>query len=43
MNLLLDYYKPSSGNVMINDVPVSDVKNLNDIITVMRQDTILII
>lgn len=41
MNLLLDYYKPSLGVVKINDVPVSEIKNLNEIITVMRQDTIL--
>ncbi|TFZ40198.1 ABC transporter ATP-binding protein [Soehngenia longivitae] len=41
MNLLLDYYRPSSGCVKINDIPVNEIKNLNDIITVMRQDAIL--
>lgn len=42
MNLLLGYYEPSSGVVKINSVPVSEIKNLNEIITVMRQDAILI-
>ncbi len=41
MNLLLDYYNPSGGTVKINDVPVNKIKNLNEIITVMRQDAIL--
>lgn len=41
MNLLLDYYKPSTGTVKINDIPVNEIKNLNGIITVMRQDAIL--
>lgn len=41
MNLLLDYYKPSSGVIKINNIPVNEIKNLNQIITVMRQDAVL--
>lgn len=41
MNLLLNYYKPSSGIVKINGIPVNEIKNLKDIITIMRQDVIL--
>lgn len=41
MNLLLDYFKPDEGSVKINQVNVSEIKNLNELITVMRQDSIL--
>jgi ABC-type multidrug transport system fused ATPase/permease subunit len=41
MNLLLNYYNPNSGTVKINGIPVNEIKNLNHIITVMRQDAIL--
>lgn len=41
MNLLLDYYKPSSGVIKINHIPVNEIKDLNQIITVMRQDAVL--
>ena len=42
VNLLLDYYKPSSGAVEINNTPVNQIKNLNQMITIMRQDTMLL-
>lgn len=41
MNLLLNYYEPDSGRISINDIEVSDIKNLNQLITVMRQDAVL--
>ncbi len=41
VNLLLDYYKPGSGTVEINSIPVGEIKNLNQVITVMRQDAVL--
>lgn len=41
VNLLLDYYRPSTGTVKINDIPVNEIKNLNQIITIMRQDAVL--
>ena len=33
MNLLLDYYEASSGNIRINNVQVNEIKNLNNLIT----------
>lgn len=41
VNLLLDYYRPGSGAVEINEISVNEIKNLNEIITIMRQDAIL--
>lgn len=41
MNLLLDYYEASSGNIKINNVQISEIKDLNKLITVMRQDATL--
>ena len=41
MNLLLNYYKPHKGAVRISNTQVSDIKNLNQLITVMRQDALL--
>lgn len=41
MNLLLDYYKVNSGNIKINNVQISEMKELNNLITVMRQDATL--
>lgn len=41
MNLLLDYYEPNSGTVKINGVPISEIKNINKLITIMRQDVML--
>lgn len=38
VNLLLDYYRPGSGAVEINSIPVNEIKNLNQIITVMREE-----
>lgn len=39
-NLLFNYYDPNNGEILINDEEVGEIKNLNDIITVMRQDSI---
>ncbi len=41
INLLLNYYEPDSGVIKINDVPLSEISNLNKLITVMRQDALL--
>lgn len=41
MNLLLDYYKASSGDIKINNIQISEIKNLNSLITVLRQDATL--
>ncbi|NLM06185.1 MAG: ABC transporter ATP-binding protein [Tissierellia bacterium] len=41
MNLLLGYFTPNSGNVKIDDVEVNQIANLNQLITIMRQDAIL--
>ena len=41
VNLILNYYMPSSGSVEMNNIPVSEIKNLNQMITVMRQDAVL--
>lgn len=41
MNLLLDYYEPNYGDVKINNISVKEINNLNELITVMRQDAIL--
>lgn len=41
INLLLKYFKPISGDIKINDISVSEIKNLNELITIMRQDTTL--
>lgn len=38
MSLLLNYYPPQEGKVCIADTPVSDIANLSELITVMRQD-----
>lgn len=38
MSLLLNYYPPQEGTVTIADTKVSDIANLADLITVMRQD-----
>jgi ABC-type multidrug transport system fused ATPase/permease subunit len=37
-SLLLNYYPPKQGKVSINDVPVSEIANLPELITVMRQE-----
>jgi ATP-binding cassette subfamily B protein len=39
MNLLLNYHLPQSGSVSIANVPVSEIANLPELITVLRQDT----
>lgn len=39
MNLLLNYHLPQSGTVSIADVPVSEIGNLPELVTVLRQDT----
>lgn len=41
MNLLLGYYKPQSGEILINDSNAFGVKQLNEKIAIMRQDTVL--
>lgn len=41
MNLLLNYYEPNEGTVKINNVPVKEISNLNELITIMRQDAML--
>ena len=41
MNLLLDYYKASFGNIKINNIEVDEIKNLNSLITVLREDATL--
>lgn len=41
MSLLLEYYTPMEGSITINGKNVSEIGNLQDIITIMRQDTIL--
>lgn len=40
MNLLLNYYRPKKGDIRINKLPLGEIKNLNEIITIMRQDAI---
>jgi len=39
-NLLFNYYKADKGGVLINGKKVEKNKNLNEIITIMRQDSI---
>lgn len=41
INLLLKYFKPINGDIKINDISVSEIKNLNELITIMRQNTTL--
>lgn len=41
MNLLLGYYKPQSGEILINDSNAFCVKQLNEKIAIMRQDPVL--
>ena len=43
MNLLLNYYEPDSGTISINNIEVNEIKNLNQLITVMRQDTVMFV
>ena len=38
MSLLLNYYPPQEGQICIADIPVSDIANLSDWMTVMQQD-----
>lgn len=38
MNLLLNYYQPESGSVAIDGIPVAEIANLGQLITIMRQD-----
>ena len=40
MNLLLDYYQPQFGKILINDIPVSQISNLYEIISIQRQDNV---
>lgn len=41
MNLLLGYYEPQSGEILINDSNAFCVKQLNEKIAIMRQDPVL--
>lgn len=41
MNLLLGYYEPESGEILINDSNAFCVKQLNEKIAIMRQDPVL--
>ncbi|MDO5718482.1 MAG: ABC transporter ATP-binding protein [Tissierellia bacterium] len=40
LSLLFNYFNPDLGNVLINDINVSDIGNLTELITVMRQEAI---
>ncbi|MDO5726043.1 MAG: ABC transporter ATP-binding protein [Tissierellia bacterium] len=41
INLLLNYYKPNKGEVYIDNLEVEKIYNLNSLITIMRQDSII--
>lgn len=41
MNLLLDYDKPSEGHIFVDGYEVHEIKHLNKLFTVMRQDAVL--
>ena len=41
LNLLLGYYEPQSGEILINDSNAFCVKQLNEKIAIMRQDPVL--
>ena len=41
MNLLMAYYRPEKGEVQISGVPVTDLQNLNSLVTIMRQEPVL--
>ncbi|MDO5755475.1 MAG: ABC transporter ATP-binding protein [Tissierellia bacterium] len=40
MSLLFGYHPPSKGEVNINNISVSEIGNLTDLITIMRQEAI---
>ena len=40
MNLLMNYYAPISGNILINGTPVGEIENLTELITVQRQEAV---
>lgn len=40
MNLLMNYYSPSCGCVLINGIPVEQIGNLTELITVQRQEAV---
>ena len=41
INLILNYYKPKDGRILLNRIPVNECKNLSQLITLMRQDAVL--
>lgn len=41
MNLLLDYDKPSEGHIFVDGYEVHEIKHLNKLFIVMRQDAVL--
>lgn len=41
INLLLNYYNPNSGNIVIDNIFLNEIYSLNKLITIMRQDAIL--
>jgi len=41
VNLMLRYYDPDSGDIEIDDIPVSDISSTYDCMTVVRQEAIL--
>ncbi len=40
MNLLMNYYRPNCGTVRINGIEVGKIRNLNELMTVMRQEAV---
>lgn len=40
-NLLLKYYEADGGSISIGDIPLSNISNIYDYITVVRQDAVL--
>lgn len=41
MNLLMNYYNVTGGQILLNDTPIEKIKNINELVTVMRQDSVL--
>ncbi len=40
MNLLLNYFEADSGEITINSTPVKNIENLQELITIMRQEQV---
>ncbi len=41
IDMLVNYYSPQSGSIMIDQKPVEELSNLYELITIMRQDAFL--